>query len=400
MKLPRLPGWVRGLGIAFLAVLLLGIAGEVALRLYPGLGDPQTVIRMQVERGAAVYVPDPELGARLAPSQHAVVDTIDYTYTLQTDHAGFPNPEPWPSRIDIALLGDSLLTGPGLGPDGKLTTLLEQDLGGQSVLLFALPGAGTEHEYVMYRRYAEPLQPKVVVALLWVTWDIDNSLHFDRWLSENRADPDFTHYRFNFRATHQNGPQVVPTGLDRVARFLHRQLGKSQLLQAGYKDLESLLHRQSGRDRFVFPNGDTIFLSLRDQERLAQGIDRPDVADMREILFRPLEQLKTEVERRGGRFVILLMPSKEELYGADDFPAILRPVQEVRAGLEARGLPVLDLYPVFRERGRERAPFYRADPHPNAFGTQIIADALAKWITDQDVFPAPAAAMAGAKAGQ
>ena len=215
MMLPRrssLPGWARRLGIALAGLLLLGIAGEVLLRLYPGLGDPQTIIRMQVEKGiAAVYAPDPELGARLAPSQHALVETLDYTYTLETDHAGFPNPEPWPSRIDIAVLGDSLLEGPGLGPDGKLTTLLEQRLGGRSALNFALPGAGTEHEYLMYRTYAEPLQPKVVVGLLWITSDIDNSLHLDHWLSENRPDPDYTHYRFNFRATHQNGPREVPT---------------------------------------------------------------------------------------------------------------------------------------------------------------------------------------------
>jgi hypothetical protein len=231
-----------------------------------------------------------------------------------------------------------------------------------------------------------------------VIWDIDNSLHFNRWLSENKTDPDFTHYRFTFRATHQNGPHEVPTRVERVARFLHRQLGKSVLLWTGYQGLESLRHRQSGREQVVFPNGETIFLSLREQEHLAQGIDRPQVADMREILFRPLERLKTEVEEQGGRFVVVLMPSKEELYGADDFPTILRPIQEVRAGLESRGLPVLDLYPVFRELGRERSPFYRADPHPNAFGHQIVADALAKWITEQSVFPAPATAVAGASA--
>jgi hypothetical protein len=401
MMLPRrssLPGWARRLGIALAGLLLLGITGEVLLRLYPSLGNPQTIMQIQGQKSAGVYAPDPELGARLAPSQRAVVDTLDYTYTLQTDHAGFPNPEPWPSQVDIAVLGDSLLDGPGLGLDGELTALLEQRLGGRSALNFALPGAGTAHQYLMYRKYAEPLQPKLVVALLWVIWDIDNSLHFDRLLSENRPDPDFTHYRFTYAVTHRNDPEQVPPGLERVLRFLHRQLGKSQLLQTGYKGVQSLLHPPGERERVVFPNGDTIFLSLREQERLAQGIDRPDVADMREILFRPLEQLKAEVERQGGRFVVVLMPSKEELYGADDFPAILRSAQQVRAGLEARGLPVLDLYPVFRELGRERSPFYRADPHPNAFGAQIIADALAKWITDQNVFPAPAAAMSGARA--
>ncbi len=265
---------------------------------------------MQGEKGAGVYVPDPQLGARLAPAQHALVDTLDYTYTLETDHAGFPNPEPWPSRIDIAVLGNSLLEGPGLGLDGELTALLEHRLGGRSALNFALPGAGTRHEYLLYRKYAEPLQPKVVVALLWVIWDIDNSLHFDRWLSENRPDPDFTHYRFTFRATHQDGPREVPGGIERVARFLHRQLGKSQLLWTGYRNLESLLHRQSGRERVVFPNGDTVFLSLREQERLAQGIDRPEVADMREVLFRPLEQLKTEVERQ--RWPLRRRPDAEQ----------------------------------------------------------------------------------------
>jgi lysophospholipase L1-like esterase len=96
------------------------------------------------------------------------------------------------------------------------------------------------------------------------------------------------------------------------------------------------------------------------------------------------------------------MPSKEELYGAESFPDVLRAVQEVRAELEARHLPVLDLYPVFRELGQERPPFYRVDIHPNELGNQIAADAIAKWIGEEQIFsppspPAPSVATAATK---
>jgi hypothetical protein len=35
----------------------------------------------------------------------------------------------------------------------------------------------------------------------------------------------------------------------------------------------------------------------------------------------------------GARFVVALLPSKEEIYGAEAFPAVLRPVADVKAEL-------------------------------------------------------------------
>jgi lysophospholipase L1-like esterase len=118
-------------------------------------------------------------------------------------------------------------------------------------------------------------------------------------------------------------------------------------------------------------------------------MNRPTMSDIREVFFRPLEQLKSEVEADGGRFLIVLVPSKEELYAARAFPAVLRPIQEVRAGLAAKGLPVLDLYPVFRERGGEHSPFYRADMHLDQLGNRILADAVAQWIARHHPFAPP-----------
>jgi SGNH hydrolase-like domain, acetyltransferase AlgX len=379
--------WARRLGIALAALLVLGVAAEVALRvstgsdsLAEGASEVMEQIKAQSALGRLIYAPDPELGALLAPSLREAIETLDFTYTLQTDSAGFPNPEPWPNRVDVAVLGDSLLIGPGVGMERQFTTLLQDRLDGRSVLNLGLPGGGTEHEYLAYRRYVAPLQPELVIAIVCVTWDIDNTLHFERWRTEG-ADTDFTRYRMTFGDTHQGRWQLVKN-----------QLARSHLVRAGYGSIKSLRNGTPLLEQVTFANGDTIFLSAREQRRLAQGLERPGAASLREIFFRPLEGLRTEVEAYGGRFVVALLPSKEELYGAEVFPAVLRPIQEVRAELEARQLPVLDLYPAFRELGQERPPFYRADIHLNELGNQIVADAIARWIQQEGIFPAPPAA--------
>ena len=285
------------------------------------------------------------------------------------------------------MLGDSLLIGPGVGMDGQFTTLLQHRLNGRTVLNLGLPGGGTEHEYLAYRRYVAPLQPELVIAVVGVAWDIDNTLHFDRWQTEPPG-TDFTEYRFWFGETHQTSWEVVKG-----------HLARSHLVRAGYGSIKPLFNGTPLLEQVTFANGDTTFLSARAQRRLAQGMERPGAPDLRAIFFGPLDQLRTEVEAAGGRFVVALLPSKEELYGAEAFPAVLRSVEEVKAELEARQLPILDLYPAFRELGREKSPFYRTDIHLNELGNQIVADAIAGWIEAEKIFTAPSAAPGIAASG-
>ncbi|MGH6906070.1 MAG: SGNH/GDSL hydrolase family protein [Geminicoccaceae bacterium] len=344
-------------------------------------------MRAQRALSMMAHVPDPELGALVAPSLRKAIETFDFTYTLQTDHAGFPNPEPWPSRVAVAVLGGSLLVGPGVGMERQFTTLLQQHLDGPAVLNLGLPGGGTEHQYLAYRRYVGPLQPKLVIAIVGVTWDIDNTLHFERWRTEE-PDSDFTRYRLTYGDTHRSRWELVK-----------QQLARSHLVRAGYGSVRSLFNGSPILEQVPFLNGDTVLLSAALQKRLAQGFERPDAPDLREVFFRALEGLRTEVEAHGGRFVIALLPSKEELYGAGAFPAVLRPMQEVKAELEARRLPILDLYPAFRELGREKPPFYRADIHLNELGNQIVADAMGRWIESEKIFTAPSAPLDIAASG-
>lgn len=387
--------WIRRLGIAFAAVLLLGIAGEILLRVVPGLSpatpDSSEIaqqIKTQSMLGRMVYAPHPNLGAVIAPLLDHPIETLDYTYTLRTDHAGFTNPEPWPDHVEVAVLGDSLLVGPGVGTEGQFTTLLQDRLNGRKVLNFGIPGAGTEHAYLAYRTYVEPLRPELVIAVVCVAWDIDNTLHFARWRTE-LPESDFTEYRFSYGETH-------------LTRWdtMKRRLAKSRLLRVGYGSIKPLFNGTPLLEQITFANGDTIFLSARAQRRLAQGMDRLGVPNLRDIFFGPLDELRTAIGAAGARFVVAILPSKEEIYGAEAFPAVLRPIEAVKAELEARQFPILDLYSALREVGREKPPYYRTDIHLNELGNRIVADAIGGWIEAEKIFPpasvTPGIAVSGA----
>jgi lysophospholipase L1-like esterase len=386
--------WTRPIGMALAALLLLGIAGEVLLRVVPGIpstahdvSDIAEQIKAQSQLGKTTYAPHLELGALLAPSLHEAIETLDFTYTLRTDHVGFPNAEPWPDHVNVAVLGDSLLIGPGVGMDGQFTTLLQHRLNGLTVLNLGLPGGGTGHDHLAYRRYVAPLRPELVIAVVGVAWDIDNSLHFARWQAEPSG-TDFTAYRLGFGGKPQTSWEVVKGHLVR-----------SHLVRVGYGSIKPLFNGTPLLEQVKFANGDTIFLSARAQRRLAQGMERPGAPDLRAVFFGPLDQLRTEVGAAGGRFVVALLPSKEEVYSAEAFPAVLRAVQEVKAELEARQLPILDLYPALRERGREKPPFYRLDIHLNELGNQIVADTIAGWIEAEKIFTTRSAVAGTAASG-
>jgi hypothetical protein len=229
------------------------------------------------------------------------------------------------------------------------------------------------------------LRPDVVIATLWITWDIDNSLQFNRWLAEGST-ADFTTYRMTFGDTHSTDATDAPSRLAQLISTVRGFLRKSHLLHAIYLKFKTGRPTEGPIERVTLPSGETLLLALRDQRRLAQGLQRPAAPDLKEIFIRPLLQLQHDVQAQGGRFVVLLVPSKEEIYAAREFPEVLRPWREVTAELAARRLPVLDLYPVFRHEALSQPAFFRVDAHLNATGNRLVAESLATWISGEQVF--------------
>ena len=64
----------------------------------------------------------------------------------------------------------------------------------------------------------------------------------------------------------------------------------------------------------------------------------------------------------------------------------LRGEEHAETGQALGNLATLDLYPLFRQLGATQALFYRLDMHLNEYGNRIVADAVAKWIAEEQVF--------------
>ena len=376
---------------SLLALLLVGaLAAEVILRAAApdadGSGPPvRTRLELQFTANESTYVSDSELGARIAPLQFVRINTPEYSYTFRSDHAGFPNLEPWPGRIDVAVLGNSLITGAGVGYDGQFTTLLQKALGGKTVLNFGLPGGGTEHQLRIYRRFAAPLRPRLVIAMLWLTWEIDNSIQFNSWLGEHPR-PEFTEYRFRYNDTHAGNLPSWHARARQLWSFAWKLFDRSYLLRTVHRRIDLLRGVPEPIERIELTNGKTLYLSAKDETRLMAGWQRPEMPNVREMFFRPLEELRAAVESEGGTFLVVLFPCKEELYASEALPEVLAPVREARIELQAHGIPTLDLYPVFQKDAASSPAFFSTDAHPNAAGHHMIADAIAQAVANKRVF--------------
>ncbi len=392
----RLLRWAAG---ALAVACLLAVGGEIILRVAPGLSPEKRArdriarllpsrspitrtIKAQEVAAKSTYIPVPAIGAVLTPNRQDTVVTPDYTFVRETDHAGFSNHDPWPGQVDAAVLGSSLVMGPGVGTDAEFSSLLEERFPGRTFLNLGVPGAGTELEARVDSVYAEPYHPAAVILAIWVVSDVDNSRTFAHWLREHPPQG-FTEYRFNYWRTH---PDTLPH--DRLDDLLNR----SALWRAASLTTRALLTRHHMRETVSFADGDTIDLSVRVQHRLAEGLRRADMPDLRPVFFDPLERLQRRVEARGGHFVVVLLPSKEEIYGADAYPPVRRTIEQVRDGLHARGIHTLDLYPMFQQWHGPHAPFFPTDIHYTVLGNTMIADAIAGWITREHVFATDTAA--------
>ncbi len=376
--------YVLGIG-CFGVLLLLGtLAGEAVLRSRPDWLPPQWQIRMHERTRQHRTVPDTNIGFLLQPHQYQQTRNRDYDYLKETDAHGFPNREPWPQQANIVFLGDSLLTGEGVGIDQQFSTLIDRQLPKQTVINLGVPGAGPKRQYRVYRQFDIGSHPHVVVACWYLASDLDNDTHFNAWLKDNEG---MTYNRFRLTYARRTTPSSL-TATAALTSRLTRLFQRSVLYGYGKAWLRRGVsgERVSGNLapwplRHRLADGTEMIL---DERKLPFGTAAVEADDPRLLrAIASLERLQALAASRRANVAVILLPSKEELYYGEVAEAATM-LTRVRQYLRSARVPTLDLYETLRLKSRVQAPFFPRDSHLNHYGNRIVAEHFVTWWQTQD----------------
>ena len=216
----------------------------------------------------------------------------------------------------------------------------------------------------VFETYGRQLAPKVVLVGLFPANDMDDAELFDRWWREARNE-DFRHFRSS--GSSGSGP------------YAWLKAASTRSYVAALLNQLRAVHYQ-GR----FLSGTTIDLAPGERVQIVPQFHANNVANAVpgkpgfDLMIDAMAELEALAASQGTACLVVLFPSKEEIYGQftdQEFPDLAAPV---RSELEARGVDYVDLGPLFRERARDGlALHHEVDGHPNARGYALIAATLA-----------------------
>ncbi|HRE49082.1 MAG TPA: hypothetical protein PLD47_15245 [Aggregatilineales bacterium] len=147
---------------------------------------------------------------------------------------------------------------------------------------------------------------------------------------------------------------------------------------------------------FVDPYGVSVhgqtMLFGRPYLRASFDLTEPRNQEGEELTYAAVRAVRGRVEGNGGRFVMILMPTKEEVYrsltapilGAETFQTLETPRLRMADFCQREGIAYLDLSDVLgAAAARGELVFFPDDIHLNPLGNRLVAEAIAAWVRDR-----------------
>ncbi|MCS6878208.1 MAG: SGNH/GDSL hydrolase family protein [Geminicoccaceae bacterium] len=365
------------LGRAEIALLLASVfffllAAELVLRLFPHLLSEEAQLRLHWAAiagdtdtsGRDMLSDDPEIGFLYRPHSQGRIARDDLDFSFRLDSFGFRNPEPRPAKADLVILGDSMAFGYGASDGRDWVSLLRARFPELAIVNLGLIGSGPLQQLAVYERFGRPLAPALVVQVVFAGNDVHDDETFARWQETGRT-RSFRRFRVE--------------GEGRLVDRLWNLAGRSYLFWFAVDLVKAL--RQSGRGRsLLLENGERLRLVLP-----ARGYPGPAGV---ERTAAAIARLRQRVEADGGRFLAVLMPSKEEVYLPLLGESAPSPSAILGERLASLGIPLFDLGDPLRAGASRHGPalFFRVDGHPNLAGqariAEVFAARLSAWRTE------------------
>ena len=305
--------------LSLLIALLVSFgAGEALIRLKNASMKNYDIEMWRYAKELKVRSPDPRLGFEHLPNAEATLQSV----VIRTDSWGLRGgpvaDKPAPGERRILLLGSSIALGWGVAEDQTLSALLQKkfaDAGRRVEVLNAGIGNYNAERYVeRFLLRLAPLEPSDILVLAFV----------------------------------RDGEALDAGG----GNFLLRN---SELAVTIWIALHRLLD----------PNGEQ---SLVDHYRAVYAPGSRSLA----VLQAEFAKLADYAKARGIRVTVAMMP---DIHNLKDYP--LGFVHDVFADMSRKlGFTYVDLLPAFKGLRPEDVWAMPGDPHPNARGHAIMADAI------------------------
>lgn len=363
---PRLRRWLPNLGLGLASLLLAALLAEAAVRwLRPQPLDPVS---------PGLYERQPPGGYRLRPGHRGTFGNLtEFATRLEINAHGLRGGEvaaKAPGEARLLVLGDSFAFGWGVEAAEAFPARLEERLAGElpgvTVLNGGVPGYGLPDEVDWLERWGPGLSPDAVLVAVFLGNDLLDAT------AEHRG------VKLAGGFVEGGGERGAPAWLHRHCHLL--RLAKRAVPLGLQVRLRSLLALPPPWELAYLRRGMAIY-----------ALESPELArEGRAATRRAFDRLLALAADRSFRLALALVPDRLQV-DPERWRATL-----TRLGLDAdgvnpgvpgrfyrqlaaeRGVPILDLTPVFREALAEgRTLYYRHDPHWTPGGHRLAAEALA-----------------------
>jgi hypothetical protein len=362
---------IREISLALLLVavsLLLTVTLiEATFRLLPSLLPIEVQERTE---GASnnFAVSHPYIGHLHKPHAKGTIASRDFKANHLTDGYGFRNAWPWPQQADIVAVGDSLTFGYGVEGSTAWPAILDRAFPEIDVVNLGLIGAGPQQYLRVYETFGRVLRPKVLLVGFFARNDFWDADLFDQWLRSGAE--------CNYLVWRDYGRPAGSDCTDSLQWKTALAMRKSYVFNLLLSAREAFKRRLEWESRtFSFDNGRRLELDITDFESKTKGAS-PDSPTF-QVVLQALQDMHSTAEKDGTKMLVILQPSKEEVYLPLLGESASDPGGALRKGLTQAGIGYLDLTPVFQKRATAGEKlFFAVDGHPNAEGYALIADAV------------------------
>ena len=368
----------RLLTVIVTMAVMCGFA-ELFLRWNTGLFRPELQQALDATPGNSGLA-HPYIGHLQRPNRSMELAGKDFDASHHVDRMGFRNPIEWPEPVDIVAVGDSLTFGLGV-EDADAWPAIVARMSGTAVVNLGLVGASPEQYLRVFETYGAQARPKLVIVGLYAQNDFWDAGMFEEWLHIQVPDNYMVWRNFGrpARATLDlRDPMGSAEGVIRARVYpllrSSRLYNLSRAVLAGQR-----VGTGPAPPAYTASDGRRIELDPGNFAMMTRGAtpDRPEFA----LVLNPLIKLHRMAAAQNAHLLVVVQPSKEEVYMPLLGTPVSDPASALLAAFDREGIEYLDLGPVFREHANAgEALFFEVDTHPNRDGYALTGQSVAAYL--------------------